>query len=302
MTNQNETATSFLEKKGSLRAMFYNVDGYDRSHNNVYLTHGGPISIRLALQTETVQAYSPDVIGFQEYVNVSHKSLTPMISALGYREVPYTLPEGDKVNDTPIFYKDGKLSLIESGYHLFSESVESVEVPCNNAFTKSFSWAIFEQKADGKKFIFISAHFMYTADKSAENRHKFDYARQANAEELLAVLDGICEKYPTLPVIVGGDLNCHFGSIPFKKLQSRLTWMQEADGVNADTCGYKGNAIYSLETQDYTFCPTPPETGYGIDHVFFDGNVTAINYITLTNRASLLASDHCPKLVDLILN
>lgn len=306
MTTPNTGFPCYLEKKGNLRAMFYNVYGYDndfpksetrpKAYNG---TRGGPIVLRHAMQMEIFEGYASDVMAFQEYVKTSHDILTPKLTAIGYREVPYTLPEGDKVNDTPIFYKESVLSLIEGGYHLYNEWVDGVAVSCNNSFTKSLSWAVFEQKSDSKQFVFVSTHLMYDAER---DRNAYDRARCANVDELFAILDEVRTKYPHIPVIVGGDLNSFPDGAAFVKLQTRLTWMQEADGVNADTCGMKGYSTYSFEKQEYTGCPMPPPTGFGIDHAFFDGNISVLNYVTLTDRSSLLASDHCPKLADMILN
>ena len=296
------TNTCPIEKKGDLRVMFYNIYGYDNDENYGG-KRGGPIALRHAEQIEIFESYDADVMGFQEYVTTSHNILTPKIAELGYLEVPSTRPEGDKVNDTPIFYKESRLTLKSSGYHLFHERVEGVPVSCNNAFTKSLSWAVFEKKTDGKQFAFISTHLMYTADiSSREAAMQYHIARSANVVELFGILDEIQKEYPNIPVIVGGDLNSYPGSDAFTKLQTRLTWMQEASGVNADTLGFKGYSTYSYETKEYTVCPNPPATGYGIDHAFYCGALDVINYLTLTDRASLLASDHCPKLADIALH
>ena len=141
---------------------------------------------------------------------------------------------------------------------------------------------------------------MYTADRS--NGVAYERARSANVDELFAIVDDIKKEYPTLPVIVGGDLNCYPNGMAFVKMQTRFKWMQEAEGVSADTCGFKNYSTYSYEKKEYTVCPMPPETGYGIDHAFYSGNIDVINYRTLTDRASLLASDHCPKLADIVLH
>ena len=307
MSIQDTTALATPENGANLRVIFYNIYGYD---NDFPITdqdpdayngsRGGPITLRHDLQMDIFSHYSPDILGFQEYVNTSHNGLTPRLRELGYCEVPYQLPEGDEVNDTPIFYKDSSVKLIEGGYRLYRKWMEGVEVSCNNSYTKSLSWAVFEQKCNGHRFIFVSTHLMYTADW--QNYGAYEQARCANVSELFTELDEVRKKYPELPVILGGDLNTTPDCDSFKKLQERFTWMQYAPNVNADPYGFKGYSTYSFEKEEYAVCPLPPETGHGIDHVLYSGDVKVTNYLTLTDRASLLASDHCPKLADIVLN
>ncbi len=290
-----------IERKGDLRAIFYNIYGYDNDERYDG-KRGGPIVLRHALQVEILETYAPDVMGFQEYVNTSHNVLTPKIATLGYVEVPSTRPEGDYVNDTPIFYKESALTLKKHGYHLFREKVDGVPVSCNNSFTKSLSWAVFEKKTDGKQFIFVNMHLMYTADISSyEAAAPYHLARSANVDEMFAIVDELKKDFPSLPVIVGGDFNSYPNGAAFQKMKTRFTWMQDAKDVASDTLGFKGYSTYSYETKEYIVCPNPPATGYGIDHAFYSGDVDVINYLTLTDRPSLLASDHCPKLADIVL-
>lgn len=290
---------------GALRVMYYNLYGYDNDFaapQKYGGTRGGPIAIRHQLQLDMIASYSPDVICFQEYVSTSHNILTAKLNALGYTEldcgfsVKTVNGSTDTVNDTPIFYKAGKLAPVKAGYLCYSATAASTNQNCNNANTKSLTWGVFKD-ANGEKFAVVNTHLMY----NESGNH--DPARQANVVELLAQIGNIKTQYPNIPIILGGDLNSGYMSAPFGDIvNGGFTWMNNAQGANTDTCGFKNYATYSFTDHVYAVCPNPPATGHGIDHAFYSGNVRVINYLTLTDRASLLASDHCPKLADIVLN
>ena len=296
---------------GALRVMFYNLYGYDNDSAvtpekpNAYNgTRGGPIAIRHQMQLDMIASYSPDVICFQEYVSTSHNVLTAKLADLGYTELDCGFVaqqvngSTDSVNDTPIFYRSDRLTPVKAGYLCYSATSATTTQNCNNANTKSLTWGVFTEKTSGKSVIVVSTHLMYN-----ENGTNHDAARQANVVELMNQIDTITAQYPNIPIILGGDLNSGYTSAPFNDIVSDgFTWMNNAQGANTDTLGMKGFATYSFTDHLYTVCPNPPATGYGIDHAFYSGNVSIINYLTLTDRASLLASDHCPKLADIILN
>ncbi len=281
---------------GALRVMFYNLYGYSNA--------GGPLDLRQNLQIDMIKSYAPDVIGFQEYVKASHDSMTAKLTALGYAEVPSTRNSSDKVNDTPIFYKSSEVTLEASGYFLYTED-RGISQACNNNYTKSLSWAVFTEKESGKQFTVVNTHLMYNADENDDGtKEDHTLARQENVKELLDQIGNIPSQYASLPIILGGDLNCSYTTAPFNDLVSGgFTWMKNAPNVSYDSYGYgKEIATYSTTDKIYTEIATPPTTGYGIDHALYSGNVTVKNYLTVTDRIACIASDHCPKLADIILN
>lgn len=285
------SAANMEKSDGSLRIMSYNIYGYEDTNGS----KGGPVALRQELQLEIFQFYDPDVIGFQEYVAKSHSSMTAKLAALGYAEVPITpSASDDSVNDTPIFYNTATVSLVEGAYGYFLYTGDG----CNNSNTKSLSWAVFQQKGEnGKRFAVVNTHLMYNEDGIDHTAQ-----RQTNVVQLLAKIQAIQAKYPNVPIILGGDLNCTYQSEPFTDIQTGgFTWMRDAEGINTDAYGKKVYATFSYETNTYTSCPSPSATGYGIDHVFMSGDLTASNYLTVTDRNACLASDHCPKFADIVL-
>lgn len=286
------SAANMEKSDGSLRIMSYNIYGYEDTNGS----KGGPVALRQELQLEIFQFYDPDVIGFQEYVAKSHSSMTAKLAALGYAEVPITpSASDDSVNDTPIFYNTATVSLVEGAYGYFLYTGDG----CNNSNTKSLSWAVFQQKGEnGKRFAVVNTHLMYNEDGIDHTAQ-----RQTNVVQLLAKIQVIQAKYPNVPIILGGDLNCTYQSEPFTDIQTGgFTWMRDAEGINTDAYGKKVYATFSYETNTYTSCPSPSATGYGIDHVFMSGDLTASNYLTVTDRNACLASDHCPRFTDFTLN
>lgn len=286
-------SVSAVEQKpnGAIRVMFYNLSG----HEDTVGISGGPLALRQELQCEIFKSYAPDVICFQEYTAASHQALTSKLTALGYKEVPlnWLLSITGTVNYTPIFYKESAVKLIDHGYHSYTGGEDY-----NDSNSKSLSWAVFEEnKADGEQFAVVGTHLMWNANNTDHTAQ-----RQANVAELLEQIGTIKDEYADIPIIVGGDLNCYPDSAPLNDIENGgFTWMREAQGVNTDTLGYKGYSTYSYTDHVYTAVPTPHATNGGIDHAFYSGNVTVINYLTLTDRNSCLASDHQPKLADIIL-
>ena len=98
------------------------------------------------------EAILPDAMGLQE---VSQLMAHLMMDRLG----SLTLSDGTPVRyeyisggDTPIVYRRDRLKLLESGFFLYDEAVPGLEGAFNNNESKSYAWAAFEDRSDGKRF------------------------------------------------------------------------------------------------------------------------------------------------------
>ena len=292
------------EKQGSLRAMFYNVFGYHWFPDREKTPHlySGPIPLRQRIQADMIASYAPDLLGLQEYSAHYHKGMTPLLKAIGYREAE----SADSRNYTALFYRPETLTLVESGFVMYPETMAADDgtlLNVNDAASKSLTWAVFEEIASKKRFIALSTHFMYDAAWLTEKQQ--NESRIQNAKILLQTLQTIRkqDEYCGLPVLMGGDLNCAYGSDPIKTLENGgMQWLPNIAPVTDGSCGLKPYAVYDKTKEEYIAVPlTPDGAENSIDHVFYlpaENGKTALsfaNYLTVSDRSALLTSDHCPR-------
>ena len=319
MKKEKTFSSDFIRKKGALRAMFYNIYGYmwypDRE-NAPHLS-SGPISLRQQMETALISEYAPDVIGMQEYSEHYHKGMTPLMLDIGYAEVDVShtkvRSDGTKINYTPLFYRPDTLNLIESGFVMYPETMpdpnkKDETLNINDVSSKSLTWAIFEEKASGKRFIAICTHFMYSAAwLTDELRHE---VRVQNANNLLNTIKKLREnpEYSLLPVIMGGDLNCLKDSIEFKALlDGGMKWLWDISPVKDNSRGLKQYSTYDDTVGEYVKFELPIEAPeLSIDHILSSSveggtDIKIHNYVTVTDSFALLSSDHCPRFTDFTL-
>lgn len=295
---------------GAVRVMFYN-------HHGQLAGLCGPVDWCEQLQTELVSVYRPDVLALQEFTpwrSAKPGCLGDRLRAIGYTQVN----GGYADNFTPLFYRADTLELIDSGFHLYSEYMNDQNQPdpqgaykINNGKSKSLTWAVFEQRSGGKRFIAVSTHFMYIADPTDPEcpltAEQAEAAQLIDAAELLAVIGELRARpeYSGLPVIAGGDLNAFPDSAPVQTLQAGgLTWLSAPGAaetlIENSPCGYP---TFDVEKGYYTaFGQKLNRPEQIIDHAFVQGDLTVLDYITITDRSACYSSDHCPKFADFILN
>lgn len=314
---ENTFSSAYIgNKKGELRVMFYNIYGYkwwpDRE-NQPHL-HSGPIPLRQQMQTELISAYAPDVLGMQEYCKAYHQGMTPLLNEAGYVAVEayHTVshPDGTPLNYTVLFYRPDRVKLIDKGFVMYPETMpdptkdDGSVLNINDVSSKSLTWGVFEDLQTQKRFVAICTHFMYSAAwLTPEQRNS---VRVQNAENLLKTVEEIRsnEAYRGLPVIMGGDLNTSYATDPFNTLQNGgMEWMYDVAEVKDESCGIKGYATYDEIKGEYVTCPMAgDDPRKAIDYAWMmQGEETKMKpfaYVTVTDRAALLTSDHCPRFTD----
>lgn len=292
-------------KMGELRIMFYNIYGYKwypDKQNQPHLS-SGPIPLRQQMELTIIKNYVPDVLGMQEYCTAFNNGMTPLLEGEGYTRVDVWHTEqdkyGNKLNFTPLFYRADKMVLIDRGFFLYDGP--------NDVNSKSLTWAVFEELKHHKRFVAIATHFMYNDPTLAEG--VANSTRVENAKQLLEQIDKIYEKdggvFDGLPIIIGGDLNCVFGSDPFVTLKNGgLQWLYDIAENKNESAGIKKYATYDDNIGDYITCPTAvTDPKRAIDYMWLKQGkhtrVSVATYITVTDREASLASDHCPRFADL---
>ena len=147
----------------------------------------------------------PDIIGFQECTS---KSADYIMQGLKEKSLNYALLWG---RDTPIIYKTNKFELIDSDYHIYSESIPNLEGSFNNAKTKSYCIAVLKLKENGKTFIFATTHLWWkSCDMNSDYYQAFsDEARTYQLNSLIDKVDELKKKYGCT-AIIAGDFNTEY--------------------------------------------------------------------------------------------
>lgn len=275
--NSLENGTVLFEKTfGNVRVGFYNI--YSGSKNSA------TPDIRQPFQKEIIKAYSPDAIGFQEFSGKYHDDFTPMMAELGYTAISTSR---GKSNCTPIFYKSDKLELLESGHYLYKDTGD---------YSKSISWAVFRDKSTDNSFAFFNTHFMFRREGVDAND-----VRKSNATEAIGEFQKVQNKYPDIPMILGGDFNCRVSSDPHKILiDSGLTSAWEKAETKNDS---KGHHMYStFDTEFNVFSQWPSITAKyssAIDHAYVNNSAKVKAFSTVISYYTLWCSDHMPLFVEI---
>lgn len=260
--------------------------------NNVYF-HGTPAN-RKNLLLSGIDKMDADVLMLQEVSSTWHNLIDSSLVSMGYTAVPTSTENisGVTANDnyTPIWYRSNVVELIKYGYDQF----ESVKYKPDSylSSSKSYTWALFKDKATGKQFVSISTHFTWASSNFNPTPNEL---RVSDANEIKALVQSLQTKYGSnIPIVVMGDLNCKQNEDPHTVLDSIMNSVR-LDGL----AKYKNNLSYG--TAGYEFGSLPyKEWGYIIDHTFVSGSGYNINqYQHVINEYSLNASDHLPLLIDI---
>ncbi len=230
-----------------------------------------------------IEEFDADFCTFQECSHTSNRlGKLPIQDLLKdkYTEVGIGL-----LNYTPVFFKTEKFNLIDSGYMLYDG--------LNDANSKSVTWALVEDKTNGKKFVVMSTHFWWRACGEEDILQRVENARQ-----LKALCSDLIEKY-NIPIIIGGDfnngLNSTQGDLPYHFMiengfkDVRLTSPKSTD---CHTC----RAQYKLSEGEkaYVEAGDPDIT---IDYIFTYGEgITPVSFDIDCGEKARLSSDHLPLL------
>jgi endonuclease/exonuclease/phosphatase family metal-dependent hydrolase len=259
------------------------------------------------LAADTIASICPDVLLLQEMSAGSildfhgqmididwHGRLDPRLTSHGYREVPAALADLPKssldarnmngVNYTPIWYRDELLCLVDFGHKYYDTVAMNPDAYLSSS--KSYTWALFAEKATDKRFIAISTHLTWHG-----NPEKSLACRISDAREILVLLDELKERYPEAPVILMGDLNSSTDSEPYRLLTERLP---NAKHQAAVTCNGHLSTWHPVGVL--------PNSGSPIDHALVSpAGLDIMLHQVLASENTVNMTDHFPVAVDLAL-
>lgn len=258
--------------------------------NNVWSGNesSAPAILRAKQLADVYKDYDPDVIGLQEYSGAVKTELANRIKDMGYVEIPYTESNKSGIEpNTPVFYNPNTLKLVASGFWRFGDQSGDV--------SKSIGWAVFEEKASGKKFIIGSTHFYWTSDTLGHT------SRIINANELCELMSSLSTKYDA-PVIIGGDYNCNVSSEPLTILKNN-SFIEALEVAKKAEKGGTHHGYPNFDTQNgyaTTYYPASGTYLTAIDHIYLfnEQKLDVHLYDVIEDYFALSSSDHCPLLTD----
>ena len=280
---------------GKLRIMSHNV-----WKNDINLPAWEEIGANCSAATRAkgmVQVYTetnPDIIGFQE---MSQLMADEIIRGLESYDKHYTLIKG---GDTPIMYRQDRLELIDSDFQLYPTELPDFVGEFNNSGTKSYCIAVFSDKNDGKKLIFMSTHLWWMSGNPNSNNYQAgsDEARVYQLNMAINRLEEFQAKYKC-PTILVGDLNANYNSTAVQNALGR--GYLHAHDIATDLIDEDWGYHYCFGDGYKPYIKKSFE--YGIDHILV--KYAPKNFVSRFERYTpdyyLPLSDHSPVFIDVIL-
>lgn len=260
-----------------------------------------PVSERATGVEEVLLSRRPDVIALQEVTPNWYKS--PLFGKL--RQAGYVLVRGDEaaalrraafsgrrtarhINHEPLLYRAARLKLCASGMEFFHLSLQA---------SKSVTWAVFEDKTDGRRFAAFGTHFWWQT-----NGKESHAIRELNARQILWLLTDIRRAWgASLPAVLGGDLNATVTSLAHRMLLSGgFRNAAETADVRSPYGSHHGNPMRGADGRYRGTLRAPGKNGpaSSIDHIYVTGGIRARRHEIIVDQTALDVSDHSPVLVE----
>ena len=245
------------------------------------------VANRNELMKKVYFKYLPDVIGTQEFsTDIREHNLPGMLSP-DYAELDLsreTASLGVANLFTPMFYRAGRLEVMEKGFHLYDRAF-------NNSDSKGVAYASFIDRSSGRVFSVCNTHFWWKPGP------EHDAARVVNAKDIL----NIASRLPG-PVIIMGDLNCTSSSDAYATLVAGgMSDVRHVAPETTDRHTHHPYPVYDEASGLFSAAPYESlERKISIDHIFIDNNHAGCvrKFEVLADDDSLTTSDHCPIFVD----
>ena len=280
---------------GTLRLMSHNVWKCDKNQPDwEEIGMDCSAAVRAKGMVRVYTELRPDVIGFQELSFVMADEIIRGLADQGER---YALLWG---RDTPILYRQDRFELLDSDFLLYPTALPGFEGSFNNGGTKSLCVAVFRDKTDGKKLVFLSTHLWYKSSDPTSKSY-LEGSDEARVYQLNLAMDRL-EKLQAAhgcPVVLVGDLNAPYTQAAIQSALQRgyahahslaTEFADEEWGIHS--CGPKGFKPY---------VSAPFEKA--IDHILV--KYAAQDFVRRFERYTpdyyLPLSDHSPVFVDVLL-
>jgi endonuclease/exonuclease/phosphatase family metal-dependent hydrolase len=254
-----------------LRVMSFNVRYANKSDGD------NAWSQRTELFFDTIHAFGPDLIGFQEVIAVQHDALTARLTDYTFTGV--ARDDGQRKGEWSLIgYRKSRFTAVDHGDFWLSETPA---VPGSKswdaAITRICSWVRLRENATGREFVFANTHF----------DHIGVVARQEASRLISERLPQIAAK---LPALLTGDLNIDEDN-PAYAVLTRPTTPGAIRWIDAFRAVHPVRAPDELSFHAFK----GGTAGSRIDFIFHTADFTATAAtIDRTARAGRYPSDHYP--------
>jgi endonuclease/exonuclease/phosphatase family metal-dependent hydrolase len=191
------------------------------SYNILYGTSraaGVPWEIRGKRVAELIRQFNPDIFGVQEALS---SQIDDLLSALPEYA---TLGEGRRglIQDEHmnIFYRRDRFRVLKCGTFWLSETPEKTgSQSWGSSLPRIVTWAMLFDKETSKAFLYCNTHFDHPAT-----------AQTVRLNSAVVTWKFVKDRFPDLPVVLTGDLNCS----PPEEAMQFLTGKLTAEGITGD--------------------------------------------------------------------
>jgi len=280
---------------GNLRIMSHNVWKCDRNRPEWEAVGEDCSAVTRAkgmvrVYTETL----PDIIGCQE---MSFAMADEIICGLAKQGQRYALLWS---RDTPVLYRPDRLELLDSDFLMYPTEFPGWEGEFNNSGTKSWCIAVFRDKTDGKKLIFMSTHLWWKSSDPASGSYQAgsDEARVYQLNMAMNRLEEFQAEHDC-PVVLVGDLNADYTKPAIQSALSR--GYAHAHNIATEFADHDWGYHYCFGDGYKPYVEAPFEKA--IDHILikFAPKDFVRRFERYTPDYYLPLSDHSPVFADVIL-
>ena len=228
---------------------------------------------RRDLFIETITETMPDVIGTQELFKLQGDYLIERLPDYAWFGIDRRGGHADE--HMGVFYRRDRLTLIELGNFWLSDTpTVPGSITWGHPLPRMATWAVFESKANGRRFYVVNTHFPY--------REEDGDARLKGAQ---AIADWIARIPPDMPVVLMGDFNAVPESPAYALLAGALTDVR--------------TAAEEVEGPDATFHNFTGKGDKRIDWIMTRGfDPESVRTVT-KHRGDRYPSDHFPVIAEL---
>lgn len=232
---------------------------------------------RIDRVAQMILAHDPVVVGTQEGYFDMLTDLHPKLAE--YEWIGEGRFGAHENEHCAIFYKKKELELQQQGQFWLSETPEvSASISWNSGFPRVCTWAIFEHKETGERFIVYNTHL----------DHQSQEARDLGTKVIWEYISAHHKEY-SLPVILMGDFNSRPAELPIRFLRGELdlqgheSWLKDVYNVVPAPIGWTAHDFQG------------GEAGEPIDYIFVSPDVEALEAVV--DRRQMgggYPSDHYP--------
>jgi endonuclease/exonuclease/phosphatase family metal-dependent hydrolase len=160
------------------------------------------------------------------------------------------------------------------------------------------SYAYFEVKATGEKFVLLNTHYESPGNNEAEKAEHLEY-RNSQTENMVAKIAELEQVY-NCPIVITGDFNTTEGN---DKTGTHAPYWGLVEGAELQDAKHVADTIKrACSTWHEYGKPASTAKGGSFDHIFGTDRVHFTYFNTLVDKLVITASDHCPIYADIKLN